>query len=97
MPGYLLARALEIHEDQGREAALLWIAVHAWFESALDTRAALIRDLGLALRRGDLLERAAQTSELRRREVQPCGRHGRVRRLRSGECSRSCSGHLRWS
>jgi len=46
MLGYLIARALEINEEQGHETALMWIAVHAWFESALDTRAALIRDLG---------------------------------------------------
>jgi hypothetical protein len=46
MLGYLLARAMEIHEEQGPEAAMAWVAVHAWFESALDTRAELIRHLG---------------------------------------------------
>jgi hypothetical protein len=46
MLGYLIVRAREIHEEQGLETALMWIAVHACFESALDTRATLIRDLG---------------------------------------------------
>jgi hypothetical protein len=46
MLGYLLARAMEIHEEGGPEAAITWVAVHAWFESALDTRAELIRHLG---------------------------------------------------
>lgn len=46
MLGYLLARAMEIHEADGLEMALTWVAVHAWFESAVDTRAELIRHLG---------------------------------------------------
>lgn len=46
MLGYLLARALEILEEDGPETAMTWLAVHAWFESALDTRAELIRHLG---------------------------------------------------
>lgn len=46
MLGYLIARAMEINEDGGLETALTWIAVHAWFESAIDTRATLIRSLG---------------------------------------------------
>ena len=46
MLGYLIARAMEIHEEQGSEAAIAWVAVHAWFESALDNRADLIRRLG---------------------------------------------------
>lgn len=46
MLGYLLARAMEIHEENGPESAIAWVAVHAWFESALDTRAELIRHLG---------------------------------------------------
>lgn len=46
MLGYLLARAAEIHEEAGPQAAMTWLAVHAWFESALDTRAELIRHLG---------------------------------------------------
>lgn len=46
MLGYLIARAMEIHEEQGPEAAIAWVAVHAWFESALDNRADLIRRLG---------------------------------------------------
>lgn len=43
--GYLVARALEIHQEQGPEAAIAWVAVQAWFESALDTRAEVIRHL----------------------------------------------------
>lgn len=46
MLGYLIARAMEIHEEQGPEAVIAWVAVHAWFESALDNRADLIRSLG---------------------------------------------------
>ena len=46
MLGYLIARAMEIHEEHGLESAIAWVAVHAWFESALDTRADLIRRLG---------------------------------------------------
>lgn len=46
MLGYLLARAVEIYEEDGPEAAMTWVAVHAWFESALDTRAQLVRHLG---------------------------------------------------
>lgn len=44
--GYLPTRAMEIHEAEGPESAMTWLAVHAWFESALDTRAELIRHLG---------------------------------------------------
>lgn len=43
---YLLARAMEIYEESGPETAMTWVAVHAWFESALDARAELIRHLG---------------------------------------------------
>ena len=46
MLGYLIARAMEIHEEHGPESAIAWVAVHAWFESALDTRAEMIRHLG---------------------------------------------------
>ena len=46
MLGYLLARAAEIHEEDGPQAAMTWLAVHAWFESSVDTRAELIRNLG---------------------------------------------------
>lgn len=46
MLGYLIARAIEIMEKDGPETALLWVAVHSWFESAIDTRADLIRHLG---------------------------------------------------
>jgi hypothetical protein len=46
MLGYLIARAMEIHEEDGPLTAITWVAVHAWFESALDTRADLIRRLG---------------------------------------------------
>ncbi|HNI35544.1 MAG TPA: hypothetical protein PLV93_09095 [Microthrixaceae bacterium] len=46
MLGYLIARAMEIEDEDGPLAAITWVAVHAWFESALDTRADLIRRLG---------------------------------------------------
>jgi hypothetical protein len=46
MLGYLMNRAMEIAEAEGPQAAIAWAAVHAWFESALDTRADLIRRLG---------------------------------------------------
>ena len=46
MLGYLIARAMEIHEEDGPLTAITWVAVHAWFESALDTRAEMIRHLG---------------------------------------------------
>ena len=46
MLGYLIARAMEIYEEQGPEPAITWVAVHAWFESALDVKADLIRRLG---------------------------------------------------
>ena len=46
MLGYLIARGLEILEQHGPQAALTWVAVHAWFEPTLDTRAELIRHLG---------------------------------------------------
>jgi hypothetical protein len=37
---------MEIHEKDGPETAITWVAVHAWFESTIDTRAAAIRSLG---------------------------------------------------
>lgn len=46
MVGYFIARATEIHDESEREAALVWAVVHAWFESAIDNRAALVRHLG---------------------------------------------------
>ena len=44
--GYLIDRAKEIHDDGGLEAALTWLAVHAWFESAIDTPPASSATLG---------------------------------------------------
>lgn len=46
MFGYLLERAAEIHAEGGVGPAIVWVATHAWFESAVDTRAMLIRRLG---------------------------------------------------
>lgn len=46
MRGWLIARAKEIHEEQGSEAAIAWVAVHACLESVLDNRADLVRRLG---------------------------------------------------
>jgi hypothetical protein len=47
MVGYLVARAMSIFDEDGLQTALAWAVVHAWFESAIDTRAALIRQLGV--------------------------------------------------
>lgn len=46
MTGYLIEQAAEICERHNLESALAWAVVHAWFETALDTRAAIIRQLG---------------------------------------------------
>ena len=46
MLGYLIARARELHVSDGTDAAIVWLAVHAWFEGALDERAKMLRSLG---------------------------------------------------
>lgn len=48
MLGYLIARATESgsSKKQVRTWHSGWFAVHAWFESAVETRAELIRHLG---------------------------------------------------
>lgn len=38
MLGYLVNRAQELLDTDGPEAALVWLAVHAWFEGALGER-----------------------------------------------------------
>jgi len=46
MVGYLVARALEISEEHGVKEAIAWAVVYGWYESAIDTRASLIRGPG---------------------------------------------------
>lgn len=43
MLGYLLSRAGELSASDGFPAAMLWLAVHAWFEGAIDERARCVR------------------------------------------------------
>jgi hypothetical protein len=43
--GYLIDRAAEIAETDDWRHAIVWLAVHAWFEGSLDTRAAVIRGI----------------------------------------------------
>ena len=38
MLAYLLDRAREMHSTAGVEATFIWLAVHAWFEGALEER-----------------------------------------------------------
>ncbi len=45
MIAYLVARALEVAEEEGLEGAIVWLAVHGWFEGALDERARMLRSL----------------------------------------------------
>lgn len=40
------ARPMETNEEAGAETAMTWLAVQAWFESALDPGAEPIRHLG---------------------------------------------------
>lgn len=45
MIGYLTERALEIADEEGVATAMGWLAVHAWFESAVDERARILRSI----------------------------------------------------
>ena len=45
MLDYLLDEAGALVADHGVEAALLWLAVHAWREGAIDERARVVRSL----------------------------------------------------
>lgn len=38
MLAYLSVRATEILRDEGPDAAIIWLAVHAWFEGAISDR-----------------------------------------------------------
>jgi hypothetical protein len=38
MAAYLVDRGREILQSEGADAALIWLAVHAWFEGAVDER-----------------------------------------------------------
>ena len=40
MLAYLVQRSEELADSDGRPAAVVWLAVHAWFEGALDALAA---------------------------------------------------------
>ena len=41
MLAYLVQRSEEMAESDGRPAAVVWLAVHAWFEGALNALAVL--------------------------------------------------------
>lgn len=43
---YLIERATELLAVEGTETAVVWLAVHAWFEGTLDERARMLRKLG---------------------------------------------------
>jgi hypothetical protein len=45
MLGYLIARANEILVAEGAKAAIVWLAVHSWFEGSIEERAKLLRSL----------------------------------------------------
>jgi len=45
MLDFLIRRGMELAEAEGPEAAVVWVAVHAWREAALDERARIIRTL----------------------------------------------------
>ncbi len=45
MLDYLLDEAGALVAEHGPEAALLWLAVHAWREGAIDDRARIVRSL----------------------------------------------------
>jgi hypothetical protein len=45
MLGYLINRASEYLEVSGIDETLVWLAVHAWFEGALDERHQQLRNL----------------------------------------------------
>lgn len=38
---YLVEQAVHIADTEGRDTALVWLAVHAWFEGALDSASGL--------------------------------------------------------
>jgi hypothetical protein len=42
---YLMRRALEIADTDSVREAIVWLAVHAWFEGALETRADILRSI----------------------------------------------------
>ena len=43
MLAYLVGRAKELVDAEGVDAALVWLAAHAWFEASIDERARTIR------------------------------------------------------
>lgn len=42
---YSMAQASEILGADGTEAAIVWLAVHAWFEGSIEERSKLLRTL----------------------------------------------------
>jgi len=46
MMRYLIARSQELYETGCLQSAVAWAVAYAWFESSLDTRASIIRQLG---------------------------------------------------
>lgn len=42
---YLIKRSAEILEDESPREALIWLAVHSWFEGALEARAEVLRSI----------------------------------------------------
>ncbi len=45
MLGYLIERANEVLDSEGAASALVWLAVHAWFEGAIDQRFRTVQGL----------------------------------------------------
>jgi hypothetical protein len=43
MLGYLIDRAREVLHDEGEDAALVWLAVHSWFEGTIEERFATVQ------------------------------------------------------
>ena len=46
MLSYLIDRTTELLAAEGAETAVVWLAVHAWFEGTFDERARMLRKLG---------------------------------------------------
>ena len=42
---YLVKRSAEILENESPREAMIWLAVHAWFEGALEARADMLRSI----------------------------------------------------
>jgi hypothetical protein len=42
---YLIRRSAEISDTDSAREAIVWLAVHAWFEGALEARAEMLRNI----------------------------------------------------